>query len=951
VTNQRLIRLRGVRVHNLRNVDLDLPRNQLIAICGVSGSGKTSLALDTLYAEGQRRYIESFSAYTRQFLQRLERPDCESIEGLPPAVAVTRSTGGRSGRSTVATATELADYLRLLYAKVAELVCVRCGRRLHVDDPQSAARRIANAAAESGQPALRLLVLFQFQWQSPVDAAEKLSRLQQDGYVRVIVNQQIFHLADDRSSLAAAIATTDHAWVIVDRLKADVETVRLTESMHNALLEGAGRAAVWIEEPANDATGAVSRDSHATIVLDGQAWRIYPVSTHRRCDDCAIEYPAPEPRLFSFNSPLGACPTCEGFGDVVDLDWQLLVPDPRKSIREGALAPWNSPSFRHELEELLKLAPRLRIDVDCPFSDLGPAVLKQLLDGVPDAGYAGVRDFFARLERKKYKMHVRVFLSRWRSYSRCPACSGQRLRPEALAYRLGGCDLAALCRLEIEDAVKFFETLNLPSRESEVAHELLLQIRARLGYLCKVGLGYLQLDRTLRTLSGGEAQRVALTGSLGSSLVNMLYVLDEPTAGLHPHDVHRLIQAIRSLRTRGNSVVVVEHDEDLIRAADQVVEVGPAAGAGGGQIVFQGTPTELLEPGRSLTGEYLAGRRGVEPEQRQRRQPRGWIRLLQASGHNLQQVDAEFPLGVLCLVTGVSGSGKSTLVEDTLYGALCKRKRRHVPVLPYEDVVGDGQIDDIMLVDQTPISRSPRSNPVTYIKAFDAIRSIFAETLDARTHNYSAGHFSFNAEGGRCEACQGDGYQQIDMQFLADVYMKCGECGGSRYRREILQVRYRDRNIAEVLDLTVRQALAFFRGHAKVVARLRPLVDVGLDYLQLGQPANTLSAGEAQRLKLAACLSGVARRRTLFILDEPTTGLHFSDVARLLDCFQALLESGHSLIVVEHNRQLMQAADWIIDMGPGAAHHGGRVVAAGTPEQVKEVADSLTGEVLRMSGR
>jgi excinuclease ABC subunit A len=945
--------MRGVRVHNLRNIDLDLPRNQLIAICGVSGSGKTSLALDTLYAEGQRRYIESFSAYTRQFLQRLERPDCESIEGLPPAVAVTRSIGARTGRSTVATATELADYLRLLYAKVAELYCLECGTRLRVESPQAAAERLVDRTDPR-----RLLVTYRIPWSSPVEAAERLARLQQDGYLRVIVGDRSFHLAEDRAPLALAVAQSDGGWVIVDRLRTDLESVRLAEAIGNALREGLGQAQVWTEErtgresveSAVGSPGTAPTDAppaSTVVVLDSVDWQVDRVSTRRQCVPCGRDYPEPEPRLFSFNSPLGACPQCEGFGDIVDFDWQLMVPDPRKSIRDGAIAPWSTPSYRHEWESLVQRAPQMGLDVDRPFSELAATDRARLLDGVPEADFGGLRDFFARLDRKKYKMHVRVFLARWRSYSRCPTCEGRRLRPEALAYRLGHLDLAQFCRLEVDQAIAFVEQLDLPPRETQIAAELLQQIRARLGYLRTVGLGYLQLDRTLRTLSGGEAQRVSLTSALGSSLVNMLYVLDEPTAGLHPYDVNRLIDAIRGLRARGNSVVVVEHDEDLIRAADQVVEVGPAAGAGGGQIVFQGTPAELVRPDRSLTGEYLAGRRGVEPEERQRRRPRGWIKLLQARGHNLQQIDVEFPLGVLCLVTGVSGSGKSTLVEDTLYGALCKRKRRSVPTLAYDDVVGDGQIDDVILVDQSPISRSPRSNPVTYIKAFDAIRTIFAETLDARTHNYGAGHFSFNAEGGRCEACSGDGYLQIDMQFLADVYMRCGECQGTRYRREILQVRYRDRNVAEVLEMTVRQAIGFFRGHPKVTSRLKPLVEVGLDYLQLGQPANTLSAGEAQRLKLAAYLSTATRRRTLFILDEPTTGLHFSDIAKLLDCFAALVEAGHSLIVVEHNRQVMQAADWIIDIGPGAAHHGGRVVACGPPEQVIGVEGSRTGSYLR----
>ncbi|HEX5446944.1 MAG TPA: excinuclease ABC subunit UvrA, partial [Pirellulales bacterium] len=534
-----------------------------------------------------------------------------------------------------------------------------------------------------------------------------------------------------------------------------------------------------------------------------------------------------------------------------------------------------------------------------------------------------------------------------RSYRPCPTCGGARLRPESLAARLGGKNIAELSRLKIREAAEFFQQLELPPWQRTVARMMLEQVRARLGYLQAVGLDYLSLDRPLRTLSGGEAQRVALTSALGSSLVNMLYVLDEPSIGLHPHDTGRLLAAIEGLRDRGNTVVVVEHEEAMIRAANQVVEIGPGAGERGGRVVFQGTPHEMQSSTASLTGDYLAGRRAIRPPAKRRPPERGWIRLAGARGNNLQNITVEFPLGLLCVVTGVSGSGKSTLIEDTLYPALCRRLRKeaHRP-LDCDDLFGDGQVNDVVMVDQSPIGRSPRSNPVTYIKAFDEIRQVFAETVDARTRNYTAGHFSFNVEGGRCHACEGQGYLEIDMQFLADVYMKCGECQGRRYRREILDVAYRGRNIADVLDLTVREAFAFFRGQTKVQARLKRLIDVGLDYLRLGQPANTLSGGESQRLKLAAHLSGVKRGRTLFLLDEPTTGLHFADIVQLLDCFEALLAIGHSLIVVEHNLHLIKAADYVIDLGPGAAEQGGRVVVQGTPEWVSRNAESITGRYL-----
>jgi excinuclease ABC subunit A len=632
---------------------------------------------------------------------------------------------------------------------------------------------------------------------------------------------------------------------------------------------------------------------------------------------------------------------------VIDQDLDLIVPDRTRTIREGAIAPWSTPAYAHELEELLALADDYHVPVDVPFSQLSPEHLRLIQEGVPERNFGGLRGFFAWLERRKYKMHIRVFLSRWRSYSTCPACGGSRLRPDALDARIGGLDIAAISSQKIDDAAAFFDQLILSDWQRSVGRTMLEQVQHRLSYLMSVGLGYLTLDRALRTLSGGESQRVTLTTALGSSLVNMLYVLDEPSVGLHPQDTDRLIRVIHQLRDRGNTVVAVEHDEAVIRAADRVVEIGPAAGERGGRVTFEGTPLELESAVGNLTGDYLAGRRGVRAPGKRRAPSRGWVRLKGARGNNLQNLTVEFPLGVLCVVTGVSGSGKSTLVEDTLYPALCRRMRKSAPKpLPYDDVFGDGQLDDVVLVDQSPIGRSPRSNPVTYIKAFDEIRAVFAETLEARTHNYTTSHFSFNSSEGRCPVCEGDGHLQVDMQFLADVYMPCGECRGSRYRPEILEVRHRGLNIAEVLELTVREAFMFFRGWPKVQGRLKRLIDVGLDYLPLGQPANTLSGGEAQRLKLAGYLSGAKRSRCLFILDEPTTGLHFSDVVQLLDCFEALLAVGHSLIIVEHNLQLMKFADYVIDLGPGAADEGGQIVTQGTPEFVSRCDRSITGRYL-----
>ena len=965
----RRISLQGVEVHNLKSVDLELPHGKLIAFCGVSGSGKSSLAFDTLYAEGQRRYIESFSAYTRQFLERLEKPAAERIEGLPPAIAVVQGQATQSNRSTVATATELQDYLRLLFARVGKTFCFQCGREVRRDTPQSAAERLAELPAGR-----RFIVAFprgadlQTASQGEEEAApsDHWTALREAGFVRVIAGGRSWNLAEggaglqpaEQPSLVEALADpTQPVYVVVDRLAAGGANERLRDSLETAFEHGAGRCAAFIELGADLQSVESGADLQSAnewqvtnlphLMLDDRPFALARFSTRRRCEECGLDYPEPEPRLFCFNSPLGACARCEGFGNVMDVDPDLIVPDRSKSLAEGAIAPWNAPAYAHELHELLALAADYGLPTDVPFAELTPAQRQVIDEGVPERKFGGLRGFFAWLERRKYKVPLRAFLNRWRSQRLCPDCRGARLRPTALATRIGGLNIAEVCRLKTSDAGEFLRHLDLTPWERQVGRVMLEQTAARLGYLEAVGLSYLPLDRTLRSLSGGEAQRVALTTALGSSLVNMLYVLDEPSVGLHPHDTRRLIDTVLGLRNRGNTVIVVDHDEDVIRAADQVVEIGPGAGDRGGRVVFQGTPVEMEAATASITGDYLAGRRAIRSPQRRRTPNHGWIRLAGARANNLQNLTVEFPLGLLCVVTGVSGSGKSTLVQDTLYPALCLRMRKEAPrPADYDDVYGDGQLSDVLLVDQSPIGRSSRSNPVTYIKAFDEIRAVFAETLEARTRNYTAGHFSFNVEGGRCEACEGEGRIAIDMQFLADVYMKCPQCHGTRYRREILDARVRGLNIAEVLEMTVREGFAFFRGQKKVQARLKKLMDVGLDYIRLGQPANTLSGGEAQRLKLAAYMSAARKGRTLFILDEPTTGLHAYDVVQLIDCFEALLAVGHSLIVVEHNLHLIKYADHLIDLGPGAAEEGGRIVATGTPEAVARVQESLTGRYL-----
>ncbi len=939
----RTISLRGVEVHNLQSIDLDIPHHKLVVLCGLSGSGKSSLALDTLYAEGQRRYIESFSAYTRQFLQRLEKPDAERIDGIPPAIAVTGKNGNRSSRSTVGTATETSDYLRLLFARIGQAFCYRCGQPVRRESPQTAWEALAGLAE-----GVRYLIAFPFPLGAEDDRRQPLAALRERGFLRLVGAGQTWNLTDPAATenVLAALDGGAPVSVVIDRLAADKAAPRrIRDSLETAFAEGQGTCRVLVA--ADQTPDEIAGRGGPLETIDGRRWRRLTFSTQLACEPCQLEYCPPEPRLFSFNSPLGACPQCEGFGNVIDIDMDLVVPDASKSIAEGAIAPWNSPAYAHELEELLALADDYGLPVDVPFESLQPEHLALITEGVPQRDFGGLKGFFAWLERRKYKMHIRVFLSRWRSYRPCPTCGGARLRQEALAWRVGGRNLAEISAMKISQAAEFFRRLELSDWQRQVGRMMLDQVRARLGYLVTVGLGYLTLDRTLRTLSGGELRRVALTSALGSSLVHMLYVLDEPSIGLHPRDIDRLLEAIAALRDRGNTVVVVEHEEAIIRAADEVIEIGPGAGERGGRIVFQGTPQEMEASPESLTGDYLAGRRGVVSSNRRRAPDHGWIRLAGARGNNLRNLTVEFPLGVLCLVTGVSGSGKSTLVEGTLYPGLCRRLRKDAPKpYDYDDVFGDGQIDDVIMVDQSPIGRSPRSNPVTYLKAFDEIRAVFADTVEARTRNYSASHFSFNVDGGRCPACHGDGYTEIDMQFLADVYMKCSQCHGTRYRDEILDITYRGRNIAEVLEMTVREAFTFFRGRPKVQARLKRLIDVGLDYVRLGQPANTLSGGEAQRLKLAGYMSGTRRGRCLFLLDEPTTGLHYSDIVQLLDCFDALLAVGHSLIVVEHNLQMMKAADYLIDLGPGAADEGGRVVEQGTPEMVAHNEESITGRFL-----
>ena len=873
-----LIRLRGVAVHNLQSIDLDIPRRRLVVLCGVSGSGKSSLALDTLYAEGQRRYIESFSAYSRQFLRQWERPQADSIDGIPPAVSVRQGTTSRSSRSTVGTATETYDFLRLLLAKAGTLVCKQCAQPVRRHWPQSVVEWLSRLPGGT-----RYMVAFA----APAGDGERaavIAELQQQGFSRAIVGGRVIRLDEWASSEAGESndGEAEQMYVVLDRLATGAGSEkRLRDSLETAFGAGDGSCQVFVEGSPSD----VAAESPTEVTLDGRSWQRFGFSSRLRCEACGIDYPQPEPQLFSFNSPLGACPECEGFGNSLEVDEELIVPDDGKSLREGAIAPWTTPAYAHELEELLELAPDYEIPVDVPYRELDERARRLIAEGVPEREFGGLRGFFAWLQRRTYKMHIRAFLSRWRSYRTCPACRGQRLRPEALAVQLGGRNIAQITALKVREAITFFDDLQLPAWQRQIADTMLQQVRARLGFLADVGLGYLTMDRPLRSLSGGEVQRVTLTTALGSSLVNMLYVLDEPSAGLHAADTQQLIAAVGRLRDRGNSVVVVEHDESFLRAADQVIEIGPGAGQHGGRVVFQGTPEGMTACAESPTGDYLAGRR-VVPVPERRREPRGRVTLTAARGNNLRGIDVEFPLGLLCVVTGVSGSGKSSLVHETLYPALRRRLGQEAPKpLPHDEVLGEGQINDCILVDQSPVGRSPRSVPVTYVKALNAIRDVFAETIDARTRNYPAGHFSFNVEGGRCETCRGDGFLAIDMQFMADVYMKCAACRGTRYRAEVLDVKYRNRSIADVLEMTAREAFGFFRGYARVQtglkradrcgARLRAAGPTGQHALQ-----RRVAAAQAGRLPggLAPSPHAVFARRA----DDRPAFLGHRQAARLL---------------------------------------------------------------------
>ena len=984
------ITIRGARTHNLKGIDVDIPHNALTVVSGVSGSGKSSLAFDTVYAEGQRRYVESLSAYARQFLERIEKPDVDHMDGLAPAIAIKQKNQTRNPRSTVATATEIYDYLRLLYARCGTVTCLHCGGVVKRDTVDEIVTTVLALPAETRVYALFPIVRAEIKLeplQGPatpeaepprpakkpaakksagkkvqnIAAAtltdslkERLLELRRRGYNRLF-QQTAAQAAAGQPGAIVEFSTPESLleldfsqpiFILADRLALSPEIrTRLVDAIETGYREA----------------GEIR---FLTMPREGE-----PASVHLRfssafeCTTCHRAYREPEPRLFSFNNPFGACPRCQGFGNTIDFDPGLIIPDRTKSLDDGAIHPWTTTKYRSHHGEMKRAAKLAGIPTNVPWFELEPAQQRFLEEG--QGTWTGIRGFFAALDQKKYKLHVRVFLSKYRGYATCPDCRGTRLRAEARAVLLQGRNICEVAALTITAATAFFDSLALTPSQMEIAGKVLEEVRQRTHFLDQVGLDYLTLDRLSSTLSGGESQRIQLATSLGSRLVGALYVLDEPSIGLHTRDTAKLIRIMEDLRDLGNTILVVEHDPDVIRAADYLLDLGPGAGELGGQLLAAGTVAEVTADPNSITGKYLSGRLTI-PVPKVRREPgREHLKLTGARIHNLRGVDLDIPLGLLCCVTGVSGSGKSTIVHQVLYRALQQalgQTEGADPTATYRELSGAQHLNEVILVDQSPIGRTPRSNPVTYIKAFDDIRALFAAQPDAKRKSYAAGTFSFNVPGGRCDVCEGDGTVTVEMQFLADIELPCEECNGTRYKAAILDVKYKGKNIYDVLNMTVREAMVYFAGHQKIVDKIHVLDEVGLGYVRLGQSATTLSGGEAQRVKLASHLATArsiinrgagndaaarARSRTLYILDEPTTGLHFDDVAKLLAAFRKLLEGGGSLLVIEHNLDVIKSADWVIDMGPEGGDGGGQVVAVGTPEEIAASPSSHTGHWLK----
>jgi len=891
--------LRGVRVHNLKNINLDIPLNKLIIITGVSGSGKSSLAFDTLYAEGQRRYIESLSAYARQFLERMDKPDADLIEGIPPAIAIQQKAVTKNPRSTVATVTEIYDFLRVLYARIGIIHCLKCGQPVERDTIDSIVENLFRLPPQTK-------VFISFSW----PAEKGIGPLKKQGFFRVIYNNEILNLDDVNLKKSKVLD------VLVDRMTLDrEERERLVDSLEMALKKGNGQVKVQTEK--------------------GE----FIFSDRLECKKCQIVYEEPYPNLFSFNSPQGACPTCHGFGDLAVLDEDKIIPDKNKSLEEGAIEPWTKPVSRGMMRELLHEARKKGIPTKVPFKDLRKEWQRFVLDG--GDGYYGVKGFFEWLQTKKYKVQVRVFLSRYRKFVACPDCQKMRLNPQALSVKINGLSIGELVQYTVKEADDFFRKLKLSPFQKKVAEKLVAEILNRLEFLLEVGLDYITLDRMTFTLSGGEAQRINLAAALSASLVGTLFVLDEPSVGLHARDNHRLIEILKSLKDIGNTVIVVEHDPEIVKSAEYLIDLGPRAGEAGGEVLFTGPMEKFLDSKDSLTASYLSGEKKIEISEK-KRIPKNCILIKDAHKHNLKHLDIKIPLEVFSCVTGVSGSGKSTLLNDVLYQGWTGEVKNG-----FKEISGKDKIDKVIMVDQSPLSTSPRSIPATYTKAMDGIRDVFSGTREAKAMGYKSGYFSFNTAGGRCEDCKGAGQQIVEMQFLSDVVLTCEACKGKRFKSEILEIKYRGKNIDQVLDMSVAEACEFFADRPEIKKKLAPLLEVGLGYLRLGQPTTTLSGGELQRIKLAYHLIHEREKKILYLFDEPTVGLHLDDISVLLSSFQKLVDEGHTVVVIEHNLDVIKCADYIIDLGPEGGERGGEIVAQGSPQEIIKSKKSITARYLK----
>jgi excinuclease ABC subunit A len=897
---KQVIALRGVRVHNLKNIDLDIPLDKLIIITGVSGSGKSSLAFDTLYAEGQRRYIESLSAYARQFLERMEKPEAERIEGIPPAIAIQQKAATKNPRSTVATVTEIYDFLRVLFARIGTVHCHKCGQPVQRDTIDAIVDKLHTLS-------LQTKIWISFLW----PRKKGFSELQKDGYHRIIHKGEIVPLNKVKGKKSQTLD------VLVDRLALEEEERdRLVDSLEMGMKKGDGKVKVQTE-----------------------GGDTFLFSAKLECKKCQILHEDPFPNLFSFNSPQGACPKCHGFGDLAVLDEDKVIPDKNKSLEEGAVEPWTKPVSRRRMRRLITEAQSCGIPTDIPFDDLKKEWQTLILEGGP--GFHGIQDFFDRLQRKKYKVQVRVFISRYRRYVPCPECHQMRLNPQALSVMISGLNIGEVVQKTVRRAYDFFQDLPLSRFQKQVAEKLIAEIQNRLKFLLEVGLDYITLDRMTFTLSGGEAQRINLAAALSASLVGTLFVLDEPSIGLHARDNQRLVDILKSLKEIGNTVLVVEHDPEIIKSAEYLIDLGPMAGEAGGEIVYAGPMKDIFAYSGSLTADYLKGEKKIKiPEKR--RKPASFLVIRDAHKHNLRHLDIRIPLNVFTCVTGVSGSGKSTLLHDVLYLGW-----QHKAFDGFGEITGRDKLDKILMVDQSPLSTSPRSIPATYTKAMDDIRQIFSQAREAKAMGYKPGHFSFNTPGGRCEECKGAGQQIVEMQFLSDIVLTCEACKGRRFQDEILDIKYRGKNISDVLKMSISDACHFFEENPKILKKLATLIEVGLGYLRLGQPTTTLSGGELQRIKLAYNLVHQRAKRILYMFDEPTIGLHPNDISVLLETFQNLVDHGHTVVVIEHNLDVIKCADHIIDLGPEGGEKGGRVVAAGTPEQIVRSKQSHTALFLR----